>query len=187
MKYTKLLSTGLLMSVSIGLAKADETFYGIGAAINDSLKIYAPITTDQYIIEPSLLIFSDHEKHTDNTATGNYDLDAIEIYIGFYKRNSVVENTYIYYGAKIGYIKVELKDEYGSSTSETKEDGYMFAPTIGTEYYLTNNFSLGVEISFQYENTDGTRTNTSLSSSNKTDVETTSYHTLADVIARYRF
>lgn len=187
MKYTKLLSAVFLASLAIDPAGADEPSYGIGAEVNDNFRVYVPITVDQYVIEPSLLIYSDHEKSTDNASIENDDFDAVEINIGFYKKDSVTDGAYIYYGAKIGYKKQEQKSEFGASVGKTKVDGYLIAPTIGAEYYFTNRFSLGLEISFQYENTDGTRTSTYLSSSDVTDVETTAYHTLADVIVRYRF
>ncbi len=34
---------------------ADETTFGIGAAINDNIKLYFPINTDRFLIEPTIV------------------------------------------------------------------------------------------------------------------------------------
>ena len=188
MKNTRLLTTIALITLSISHSQAYEKKYGIGASINNNnLQIYMPITTDHYLIEPSILIFSNDEKETENTSIASNDFNVIEFDIGLFKNILAFENTYIYYGARIGYIKIESNNIFGSNIITSKEDGYTIAPTFGSEYYLSNNFSVGIELSVKYESTKGKRTSESLFSSTSTDLEETEYKTQADIIARYRF
>ncbi len=183
----KLVTTIALFTLSISNSQASETSYGLGASIGNTLKIYLPITTDQYLIEPSILIYSNNGKEIEDSSIDSDDFDVIEFDIGLFKKQLAFENTYIYYGARIGYIKTESKSTFGSSTYESKEDGYTIAPTFGSEYVLSNNFSVGIELSIKYDGTDGKRTSESQFSSTSIDLEETEYKTQAGIIARYRF
>jgi len=183
-KFFKTLSFSLLSAFSVSHAIASETSYGIGTAINNGLTIYFPVKTIDYLIEPSILIFSRNEKRTDDTASQKNDFDAKEIAVGVFKNTAVYDNTFIYYGAKIGYTKTKSSDTSVFLARTTEEDGYFIAPTFGAEYRLTDNFSIGLDISFKYIDTDGDETD---SFNNSTNIESTDYRTETNIIARYHF
>ena len=131
---------------------------------------------------------------TDSNSNSNIEYSSTEIGTGIYKYTNVIESTFIYYGAKIGYIESERSNNYATSaytsSSSIKQDGYFIAPTIGAEYYLAGNFSVGIDISFNYSKTDGSETETYSSappSTGPTDIKQTDYNTEAEVIVRYHF
>jgi len=187
MKLIKTLILSLISVISISAVNANETSFGLGAAIDSEIKIYLPIKTTNYLIEPSILIFTDNEKRTDDTSSQKSDFNVKEFGVGIFKNTNVYDKTYIYYGARIGYIETESKNSFGSSTNTTKENGYFIAPTIGAEYRLTKNFSIGLDISFNYSDTDGTTTTDFNNSTDVTNIESTQYKTESEVVVRYQF
>ena len=172
-----------------------NTRYGIGVALDDSLKIYMPINVGGMMIEPSLVIISDESSLHDNEYKQNYTYDVFELSVGLFKNKRVYENTDLYYGVRLGYV--EIKNESSAddvsvgyySESESNEDGYFIVPTIGAEYYISNNFSLGLDIGLRYEKTDGKETYVSSFSSVVSVAETDddSIITQAEIVVRYRF
>lgn len=182
------LLTGITATLLTSLSIANETSYGIGVAVNDSLKIYIPINTEQYLIEPTLVFIKDH---TDATAPTSFNSknESTQIGIGLFRKNAVIKNTSLYYGARIGYIKNENESVYsGSQLSTSKDDGYFIAPTIGAEYFIINKFSIGLDLSASYSKTDGdTITNFSGIIQTSSAKQTTKFRTMAEVIIRYHF
>jgi len=86
-------------------AFANGTGYGIGAAIDNELTIYFPVKATDYLIEPSVLVFSRTEKRTDTNTSQNNDLEVKEIGIGIFKNAAVYDKIFIYYGARAGYTE----------------------------------------------------------------------------------
>lgn len=113
--------------------------------------------------------------------------------VGIFKNDPLVENTYLYYGARLGFIRKKVKDNREASlvlpaiSSETDEDGYFIAPTIGVQYFFIPQFSAGIDMTFQYTRTDGEETTTSNGITVVVDAESTSFATTASVIVRYMF
>jgi len=166
---------------------ADETTYGIGAAVNDSLKIYFPINTSNLLIEPTLAYF-DNKNDTESPQSFNSKNKTTQIGIGVFIKNAVVKNTFIYYGARVGYIKNEANSDFsGTQISTSKDDGYFIAPTVGAEYRVIDNFSVGLDLSLNYSKTDGD-TSTSFNGIKDTfNTNTTRTRTAAEIIVRYHF
>ena len=182
------LLTGLIATLLTGQSIANKTSYGVGVAVNDSLKIYIPINTEHFLIEPTLVIIKDN-----NDVAGSFPLtsktESIQLGIGIFKKNAIIKNTNFYYGARFGHIKNDNETVYSNNQlSTSKDNGFFIAPTIGAEYFIINNFSIGLDLSARYSKTDGeTITNFSgiiqTSSTNKT----TTFRTAGEVILRYHF
>lgn len=185
MKLFKIL-TLLILSVS-SINSANATSYGIGAAIDSDIKIYFPIKTTEYLIEPSIIIFRNNVKRTDDISSQNNDFEIKEFGLGIFKNTKVYDKTYVYYGARIGYTETESKNNFGNSISITEENGYFIAPTFGAEYMITKKFSIGLDISFKYTDTDGEATSSFNNSVDITNIESTEYRTEGGVIVRYQF
>jgi hypothetical protein len=185
---TYILCAGITASTLLsGPTLSDEITYGIGAAVNDSLKIYFPINTGNFLIEPSIVYF-DNNNDTDSPQSFNTEDKTTQIGIGVFVKSAPVKNTYIYYGARVGYIKNESNSDFsGSQISKSKDDGYFIAPTIGAEYRVIDSFSIGLDLSLSYSKTDGS-TNTSFNNFDSTfDTKNTTTRSAAEIIVRYYF
>ena len=199
MKMKTTLSILALLSLATNQSQAEGTTIGIGAAVNSDLTIYLPITTENLLIEPTLSLYSSDSESTSSSSTSNISQSSnyktLVIGLGVFKHSKVIDKTYIYFGARFGYIETERDNSYNvtistSSVSEGKEDGYFVAPTIGAEYFLTNNFSMGIDLSINYSKTEGsdksTYTGTTITN-DTSETKSTTYNTEAEVIVRYHF
>lgn len=74
------------------------------------------------------------------------------------------EKSHLYFGAGIGYEKITYSNEYKSGSSfgnyDYERSGLVLIPTIGGEYFLSSEFSFGVEINYQILNLSGSSTET---------------------------
>lgn len=166
---------------------ADETTYGVGAAVNDRLKIYFPVNTNGFLIEPTL-VYLNNKNDTGSPQSFNGKDKTIQIGIGVFKKNAAIKNTIIYYGARVGYIKNENNSNFsGSQVSTSKDDGYFIAPTIGAEYRIIDNFSIALDLSLNYLKTDGDVTTSFGGFGTTSSTKDTTTRTAADIIIRYHF
>jgi len=182
----------VLSGVALGLmlsnqAIANVSKHGIGVSVNNGGTIYYPISSRNLRIEPSLTIWSDENKTQDTSSQFGNEFSRYDIGAGIYYNNEVTKNTFIYYGAKIGYSK-EKQSSYSSSFSvETKQDGYFITPTIGAEYYITPMFSIGLDIGLFYRDIEGERVDVTFGQTTVEKTEETRYGSTTEVIVRYHF
>ncbi len=187
MKIYNLLAGITVTILSSTQSIANETSYGIGAAVNDDLKIYFPIKTGSILIEPSLVYLKSKNESTDPFSFTSDD-ESIQIGIGVFSTDSLLEKTNIYYGARVGYIKTDITRTFSSpSISTDKSDGYFISPTIGAEYYLTSNLSLGLDVSISYTKTEGDSTRNLSGTTEKFKTKNSATTSAAEVIIRYHF
>jgi hypothetical protein len=84
---------------------------------------------------------------------GKYQLITIVeiVGLGFFKTVSQSANTKLFFGPRVSYL-VYSSDAAGYvKTTETT-----FSPTLGFEYYLAENFTLGGEAFFNFTKSEGT-------------------------------
>ena len=84
-----------------------------------------------------------------------YEQEFIEIGVGFFGITQIKDDFNFLYGARVGYVKADFEFKSSFQDEKTELDGYSLSPTIGFEYYITENISLGGDISFHYEDLDG--------------------------------
>jgi hypothetical protein len=168
-------------------AIADEVKYGIGAALTDRLTIYLPINTDNFIVEPTLSY--QHKKNdTVSPQTYNFENKLFQLGVGVFAKDTVIKDTIVYYGARVGYIKNEIvMGISGIQTSKFKDDGYFIAPTIGADYRLIANFSIGLDFSISYSKTVGDLTANYFGTETTSNTKSTTIQTAANIIVRYNF
>ena len=187
MKLTRLFVT-LATTVFISSPSfSEELTFGLGAGVDDGLKIYLPINIEQLLIEPTLFIASRNNETKDDVSESKDNVDVIELGVGVFKNEQTILNTHIYYGSRLGYIEVKRKEAFLNSTSSSKQKGYFIAPTIGIEYFLTNKFSVGLDVAFTYSRVDGKEADAFGSFTVTSDTKSTEYNTLTEIIVRYRF
>lgn len=121
--------------------------YGIGVGLNNNYNysIYFPININEYRLEPSIV----HSSYT--TTYDNTSFDYNGVGLGFFKTVSQSANTKLFFGPRVSYL-VYSSDAAGYvKTTETT-----FSPTLGFEYYLAENFTLGGEAFFNFTKSEGT-------------------------------
>ena len=194
-RYTQIQAVFILSLIVSIPSVAAETRVGIGALVDSSPGFFIPIETNGWLIEPSISAKkskTDTINLVDNTRSKR-DSRTATLGVGIFKNDPLVENTYLYYGARLGFIRRRVKDNREASlvlpaiSSETDEDGYFIAPTIGVQYFFIPQFSAGIDMTFQYTRTDGEETTTSNGITVAVDAESTSFATTASVIVRYMF
>ena len=184
MNYKSLLIILLFFTYNVSAQGAN---IGLGVALNDEIKVYLPISTSDYIIEPTISIFKRNVDAADSGLIRGFDEDVIEVGIGIFKNNTVYENTFMYYGARIGYFTSELSTDFRSD----EVDGYFIMPAIGFQYYLIPKLSFGIELGLKYSKSERTIvsiplsagppiSDTSTSDEKRTESET-------EIIIRYVF
>lgn len=146
----KLVAVVLLAGCSsVAMAEVD---YGVGLSLqNSDGVIHLPINiSDTWRIEPSLRYVESERE----SAFSNSDTRYVELGVGVFKKKVVAEKVALLYGARVGYL--ESKYTYSSDgDSSSKENGYTIAPTLGVEYNIAENFSIGGEIALKYYDIDG--------------------------------
>ena len=106
--------------------------------------VYFPIIVNGFMVEPQLSYYR-VKNDTDYDDSNYLDPEVINtdifLAVGLYKTNTF-KNTRAYLGIKWG----KVWEKYENSIEEDEEDTFtFFAPTIGGEYFLGDNFSFGIE------------------------------------------
>tara|TARA_Y100000814_G_scaffold258209_1_gene207738 strand:- start:60 stop:671 length:612 start_codon:yes stop_codon:yes gene_type:complete len=126
-----------------------------------STSLYIPIHINQYMIEPEIIYFHSKESKTyPELSSADYTAEdkGAGIAIGVYSV-SQKEKLNTYYGLKLGYLVSSETPyaSYSSSVSGTIETTTtLIAPTIGAEYYIADNFTIGGEVALQINNQEST-------------------------------
>ena len=122
--------------------------YGIGIGLNNyNYSIYFPINIKGYRFEPSIA-------YTDSTSTySNATYESSGVGFGLFKTISQSEKTKVFFGARINYS--EYKSD-GDTSGYVKITETSIAPTLGFEYYIEENLSLGGEAYFTFTNSNST-------------------------------
>ena len=145
---------GMFLSVSFGQEQAK---FGLGfefhtfpsALMEDgggALGIYVPINAGSLLIEP-LIMYSSSSTEVDYDDYSQDDFEYTEsdltLLIGIFKP-TVRGKIRSYYGIRIG--KSWSKNEDSRPGYDDYESDYLvIAPTVGAEYYISDNFSFGGE------------------------------------------
>ena len=185
-KVAALTAWAIVTVPSIG----DTTTYGVGVSLNNSFLFYFPISIGSLIIEPTFLISDENEYAVDTSISDNFDYRYMQLGVGLFKNTYVIDSTYIYYGARLGYITIESSSNSPTFSSMSEDDGYVLAPTLGAQYLLTKHFSMGIDLALEYTRSNRSFTTTSSIGTPSTltqESNVTSYNTSANFIIRYIF
>lgn len=134
----------------MGSAYAAEV--GIGASIGggelNAISIDIPINISKdFRIQP---FFSYYEYDTDyegGSAFSDSTYSYYEVGTGLYRLLPQADKVNVFVGARVGYVQMD-----GDSDSSGSEgDGYSLAPELGIEYYVTDQFSVGVSVGVTWQ------------------------------------
>lgn len=187
------LKSALLYFVPIALAWnpsfANEKTYGLGTTFGGGLTMYFPVMTGEVMIEPTYSIYSREGETVDSTTTSNssYQTKAQRIGVGVFKLSKPTSSSMIYFGARVALSREKDSSTSVDSGNASVKNGFILAPTIGVEYFLINEFSIGLDASFNYSQKKEKVDSRSVASVSTGDTKTTEYFSQAQAIIRYRF
>ena len=145
-----IIMSGMFLSVSFG---QEQTKYGLGLEFNTDptlgydggLGIYVPINAGSLLIEP-LIMYSSSSTEIDYDEYGIQDSKTSEsdftLLIGILKP-TVRGKIRSYFGIRFG--KQWHEENHDDNDDDVEDETLIIAPTIGAEYYISDNFSFGGE------------------------------------------
>jgi hypothetical protein len=123
-------------------------------AFNSSIQVPF-VLSPSFRLEPEIGYFRGKEVDELNTYKDEYTATQWRIGIGIFPQ-SMLKSSTIYYGARVGYVSLNLKEEETiqgiTTTDEATASGFFVAPALGGEYFFSNSFSLGAEGQLFYAN-----------------------------------
>ena len=139
------LSASFAQQQSYGLGFEFQTFpslFGVGEGV---LGIYVPIETGSLFIEP-LIMYSSSSTEVDYDDYSQDDFEYTEsdltLLIGILKP-TVRGKIRSYFGIRFG--KQWHEENHDDNDDDVEDETLIIAPTIGAEYYISDNFSFGGE------------------------------------------
>ena len=147
-----------MLSITSFTTQAADFGLGAGVTSDEGGTIYIPIDKGKLRIEPEISFsFNNNDSSYSTTTSYNSRLKSnfISVGAGIYYLMSVSDHFQSYVGSSLGYLHTEATTRYPNSpsnNSESKSNGFFVAPTFGSEYFFTNRFSIGLDISLQYRN-----------------------------------
>jgi hypothetical protein len=170
---------------------------GLGVSINSfDTAVYLPIRFAKgLILEPFISYNSGNikSKPIEYGYSNSFESSRLDIGMGLFKAQDIIEKVNVYYGLRLSYIKAKSDDYYnGYVTSSTNTDvsGYKIAPTLGFNYSLTPDFLVGLEAEWFYSYADGKEKRYYENPENYIEVSDTEYKdqgTNTRVFVRYFF
>lgn len=156
----------ILSSLYCGNSLADETRIGLGTNVLNFNILNIPIVTGEFLIEPYLKIYQRNINRPDARATyADDDYEVVELGVGVFRHKLLAgaASLYSYSGLRASYFKVSSSSRYvytdlALSNRTLKSSGYALAPTIGLDYFVTNNMSVSSELEVRFDNESGSTT-----------------------------
>ena len=146
---------GMFLSVSFG---QEQIKFGLGFEFHTfpslfmmqdggtpPLGIYLPLEAGTVLIEPLVMYSSssteiDYDDYSMNDS--KYTESDLTLLIGILKP-TVRGKIRSYYGIRFG--KQWHEEDYDDNNSDVEDDNLIIAPTVGAEYFISDNFSFGGE------------------------------------------
>jgi outer membrane protein with beta-barrel domain len=139
-------------------APAPALEYGLGTGFLNNgsqraVSVLTPMRTDSVMIEPEGQFSS-----SSSAASGRSH--SLDVGAGLYGRRPLAQQLEAYLGGRL--LRTTSKDESGGTT--TKSNGWDLAPTVGVQYFLSRQFSVGLDAGLHYTTTETKVTGGSMSS-----------------------
>jgi hypothetical protein len=160
-------------------AMAADVGLGMGVGQNSGT-VYVPIEVSSAVrVEPYVSAYKYDSKNLYSKGDSTY----FGLGAGVFGVQSTGEGIRVFGGARLGYVhrKSNRTDESSGYSERTK--GVELAPTVGFEYDLHKNFSIGGEAGLAYSRLSGTAKD----DLEKRDINETSTRTFTTVTIKYHF
>lgn len=158
MKYKYTLLVFIFTFLFLHIRTATALDIGLGAAIvageQPSAGVMVPIRLPQLTLEPELAFYRNNTE-TDDDVSGTTTEDtygASQALVGIYLRGAFGQGLEGYYGGRVGFSHYDSENEQASGAkTETTENGLVFIPTFGVQYFLNKQFSMGIDAGWRIE------------------------------------
>lgn len=188
--------------VAVGLALCSTSVLaadfgmGISARSNDGI-LYVPIDISKsFRIEPNVRYASTEVSFSQDTGQDTRDTqetETLEIGVGVFGMKQITDAAHIYFGGRVSYVDAQSTSTDAGSfgldlRTESDQDGYIIAPTVGFEYLFAQHFSVGGEFSYQFLDIEGeSRSRLGSLSESVFETEQKTQSTQTRLIFRYMF
>ncbi|OUW63411.1 MAG: hypothetical protein CBD58_00280 [bacterium TMED198] len=142
----------------VGIGLEFDLFATTNLISSNRASLYIPVHIKKVFVETEFTFFSESNEGI-NSTNSNYSssLDrkteetGIGLAIGFY---NVIEfdSMNMYSGLKLGYSSYEMSSNYSYYDNRLEENiaTVAFSPVLGSEYFISDNFTIGGEVSLKY-------------------------------------
>jgi hypothetical protein len=193
MKHIKHLCVVAGMLAFSGTAIAADMGLGVGFGQNSGL-IYAPINvTPSFRVEPFFAYYKEKNTSGEPFASAQSYSNYVAG-VGLFVTQRVAENIDVFGGSRLGYLsrkekRTQTSYSFAPTEYSSESSGYFIAPTIGFEYYLQKNISIGAEAAISYIKTSGNSVSYDYYSNGnqKSDTKSSSTSTTTAVVIKYYF
>jgi len=141
MKRKSIVLCAALAAVPLSAGPAPAADFGLGAAYLDGLTVLLPIRTERLLIEPEVSL-----SNQSSAASGGSSLKSTELGSGVYLRTGLGPSFEGYGGGRLAYHQLKQS----SGTGDSKSTGFSLGPTVGAQYFLEKQVSLGLDASLEY-------------------------------------
>jgi len=162
---------------------------GIGVSfLDNSGTVFLPISvTPSFRVEPYVGFFRSSNSGDTSTESTSSSSSNATLGAGLFAMGRAADNVQLYGGSRVGYVRRKQTYSYSSTVSPSsdrvqKTSGFLVAPTIGFEYFLQKNISIGAEVAIAYLRTSGHDDYYSITESDTKESTTT---TLTSMTIRY--
>tara|TARA_B100000315_G_C14548877_1_gene574670 strand:+ start:1180 stop:1776 length:597 start_codon:yes stop_codon:yes gene_type:complete len=114
----------------------------------NGLSLFFPILISEFFVEPEVSYWSYTEKYDDSGSDAEHTISNLRMVVGLFHNTTKVKSSQ-YLGVRIGY-NLEKEVLYIDDDEDDEEFEYklfIVAPTIGAQYFISKNFSIGGEFS----------------------------------------
>jgi hypothetical protein len=157
--------------VGVGIAISDASevvFVGSSDTLGAGLlpTFFVPIDlTSRFRVEPEFSGFRDSYTHHGTTADDTHRRSLIQVGTGAFGLARTGRFA-LYYGGRVAYLRSRLssiREPDPARESVSQNSGWLFAPAVGAELYLTEYLSIGGETSLKFISWSGQSTSLSTS------------------------
>ena len=146
----------------------------------NGLSLFFPMSFDDFFLEPEVSYWSFTEKYDDSGSDAEHTISNLRMVVGLFHNTTKVKSSQ-YLGVRIGY-NLEKEVLYIDDDEDDEEFEYklfIVAPTIGVQYFISENFSIGGECSaVRASHTDD---------SDDSEIEQKTWTTVPRLILRFYF
>ena len=113
----------------------------------NGLSLFFPILISEFFVEPEVSYWSYTEKYDDSGSDAEHTISNLRMVVGLFHNTTKVKSSQ-YLGVRIGYnLDKEVLYIDDDEDEEVEDKLFIVAPTIGVQYFISENFSIGGECS----------------------------------------
>ena len=142
--------SAIALATLISSTAAAEIGIGLSAKEDTSTIFFPMDLSDTFKLEPGIA-FSDASQDEEDF---EISLTRWELSLGAFLVNNISQKFDVLLGARFSLLDVESEVTIDGQKNESSSEGFGIAPTLGFEYFVIDNLSLGGEVALAYTSTE---------------------------------